>query len=327
METNETEAEAPATEAVAETPVEEAPVAAEAAPTEAVAETQEEEFNAAEVLLAGEKPEWMRAHDHALDEEEKKGFSISDDQMEELSPVAKQLITNFRRMADSAASKHSEETKSLRLQRIELEKQSLELKAQGLAGLTVYKDERLREFAKAPEGRQPDPHTPEGAAWLAQKAGSDFFSKFFNNVDDVLKERTEAKEKQEAEAAYDTECNTMADFIEQKTEEGKWNPEVFTGVKANLEAFGEKMDIETAYKLYMIDHGDAAPAAPSPQSMSEARAAARQTSRRPGNKLPSSVQIPNNESSREDMDDLLAMSDIDIGSILKQLQAGRGSSM
>lgn len=229
----------------AETPTEEAPAAETPAPPE---------FNAAESVLVGDKSEWMKALDHELEGSERDSFSVSADELAGLPIEAKKLFTNLRRMADAKTSAAAEAEKTFKLREIDLEKKSLELQAQGLAGLDIYQDDRLRELAKGPEGAQPDPHTPEGMKWLADKHFAEHMQNFLGRVDEVVKERTEKKEASAEKAAVTAEKAEVVSFIESVGGMDVWG-DYHADVVKMKKRFPD-MNIQEAYNFVRSQRGE-----------------------------------------------------------------------
>ncbi len=236
-------AETPA-ETLEEAPAAETPAAEEAPP----------EFNAAESVLVGDKSEWMKALDHELEGSSRDSFSVSAEELAGLPIEAKKLFTNLRRMADAKASAAAEAEKAFKLREIDLEKKSLELQAQGLAGLDIYQDDRLRELAKGPEGAQPDPHTPEGMKWLADKHFAEHMQNFLGRVDEVVKERTGQKKAAEAEAAITAEKAEVVSFIESVGGMAVWSE--YHADVVQLKKRFPNMNIQEAYNFVRSQRGE-----------------------------------------------------------------------
>lgn len=203
------------------------PLQPEGQPTDAKKEEAPPEDQGAaaiEALFGDNPPDFLKALDAQLEQSGKKGFSVSRVALSNLPIEAQQLVANLRRLVLTKASDHAREAAGAKTERKALEDERRSLQAERAKLYSLFKDPRLAELAKAPEGEAPDPYSPEGIDHRVKHGVAERFGDFLARLK-VVSEESE----QQVAATMETARRT-AEKEELKTalatQEGWSDPDV-----------------------------------------------------------------------------------------------------
>lgn len=165
----------------------------------------------ADVLLTFTEEEWAQ---ELLADQDTKGesYRLTKEQLDELPLEAKQALASLAhrgKALEQQLAEHKAQTEQRLREAQAAEERALKATAESLAWTDAPK---LREFIDGlkPKGNQPDPSSPEGIEWLADKRVADRMEAFFA----ALKEDGNARKAAAEAAKAETERNARLEQIQ-----------------------------------------------------------------------------------------------------------------